>query len=136
MSKLNRVLSSLGLFCHVPWKRDLLDWDSRMRSSATPFAVGCTYTQMRAIILCIAIEVALNLILKSQSNRSIFNGTWQKGPRELDNRLSPPAPMNHVKIFKGWPLQDAPSMLVQLWYKSFPPGRFLPGGNEEANYVE
>jgi len=48
----------------------------------------------------------------------------------------PPAPMNHVKIFKGWPLQDAPSKLVQLWYKSFPPGRFLPVGNEEANYVE
>jgi len=44
--------------------------------------------------------------------------------------------MNHVKIFKGWPLQDAPSKLVQLWYKSFPPGRFLPRGNEEANYVE
>jgi len=44
--------------------------------------------------------------------------------------------MNHVKIFKGWHIQDAPSMLVQLWYKSFPRGRFLPGGNEEANYVE
>jgi len=29
---------------------------------------------------------------------------------------------------------DAPSKLVQLWYKSFPPGRFLPGGNEQANY--
>jgi len=47
-----------------------------------------------------------------------------------------PALMNHVKIFKGWPLQDAPWMLVQLWYKSFPPGRFLPGGNEEAKCVE
>ena len=34
--------------------------------------------------------------------------------------LYPPAPMNHVKIFKGWPLRDAPSKLVQLWYKSFP----------------
>ena len=22
--------------------------------------------------------------------------------------------MNHAKTFKGWPLQDAPSMLVQL----------------------
>jgi len=43
--------------------------------------------------------------------------------------------MNHVNIFKGWPLQDAPSKLVQLWYKSFPPGRFLPGGNEEANLM-
>jgi len=35
--------------------------------------------------------------------------------------------MNHVKIFKGWPLQDAPLKLVKLWYKSFPQGR---------NYVE
>jgi len=33
---------------------------------------------------------------------------------------APPAPMNHVKIFKGWPPQDAPSTLAQLWYKSFP----------------
>jgi len=32
----------------------------------------------------------------------------------------PPAPMNHVKIFKDWPPRDAPSKLVQLWYKSFP----------------
>ena len=34
---------------------------------------------------------------------------------------TPPAPINHVKIFKGWPPRDAPSKLVQLWYKSFPP---------------
>jgi len=34
---------------------------------------------------------------------------------------NPPAPMNHVKIFKGWPPRDAPSELVQLWYKIFPP---------------
>ena len=38
--------------------------------------------------------------------------------------ISPPDPMNHVKIFKGWPLQDAAPKLVQLWYKSFQPGRF------------
>jgi len=35
--------------------------------------------------------------------------------------IYPPAPMNHVKIFKGWPPRDAPSKLVQLWYKTFPP---------------
>ena len=35
--------------------------------------------------------------------------------------MVPPAPMNHVKIFKGWPPRVAPSKLVQLWYKSFPP---------------
>ena len=51
-------------------------------------------------------------------------------------RVCPPDPMNHVKIFKGWPLQETPFGLVQLWYKSLPPGRFLPGGNVEANYVE
>jgi len=36
-------------------------------------------------------------------------------------RLKLPAPMNHVKIFNGWPPRDAPSKLVQLWYKIFPP---------------
>jgi len=35
--------------------------------------------------------------------------------------IHPPAPMNHVKIFKGWPPRDAPSKLVQLWYKIFAP---------------
>jgi len=35
--------------------------------------------------------------------------------------VCPPAPMNHVKIFKGWLPRDAPSKLVQLWYKTFPP---------------
>jgi len=33
----------------------------------------------------------------------------------------PPAPMNHVNIFKGCPPRDAPSELVQLGYKKFPP---------------
>jgi len=31
----------------------------------------------------------------------------------------PPAPKNNVKMFKGWPPQDALSGLVQLWYKLF-----------------
>ena len=35
--------------------------------------------------------------------------------------MYPPAPMNHIKIFKGWPPRDAPSKLVQLWYTTFPP---------------
>jgi len=35
--------------------------------------------------------------------------------------IYPPAPMNHVKRFKGWPPRDAPSKLVQMWYKSFLP---------------
>jgi len=34
---------------------------------------------------------------------------------------NPPAPMNHVKIFKGWPTRDAPSKQVQLWYQTSSP---------------
>jgi len=37
--------------------------------------------------------------------------------------------MNHVKIFKGWPPQDTPSKLVQLWYKKIPPDH---GGQVET----
>jgi len=36
----------------------------------------------------IATEVAFNLILQSQSNWSLFSGTWQKRRKELFNRLS------------------------------------------------
>ena len=38
----------------------------------------------------------------------------------LSVHIYPPAPMNHVQISKGWPPRDAPSKLVQLWYKTFP----------------
>ena len=48
-------------------------------------------------------------------------------------RLHSARPYESVKIFKGWPPRDAPSKLVQLWYKTFPPDRFLSGGNEEPN---
>jgi len=48
-----------------------------------------------------------------------FSGT--KKLERRNKRRCQPAPMNHVKIFKGWPPRDAPSELVQLWYKTFPP---------------
>jgi len=37
----NRCSSSLGLFCHVPLKRDQGDWDRRLGLNATPNAIGC-----------------------------------------------------------------------------------------------
>ena len=40
---LNRVSSSLGLFCHVSLKRTQLRWDWRMRSDDTSNAIGCVY---------------------------------------------------------------------------------------------
>ena len=96
------------------------------------------------VVLLLCVYVACNPLQECRPRAGRFRDTlslrtthmrsqWHGG---VSGVAAPPAPMNSVKIFKGWPLQDAPSMLVQLWYKSFPPGRFLPGGNEEANYVE
>jgi len=73
------------------------------------------------------------IALQSQTRENASLDSEPEWPNLGEN---PPDPMNHVKIFNWWPLQDAPSELVQLWYKSFPWGRFLPGGNEETNYVE
>jgi len=39
--KLNRSSSSPRLCCHVPLKRDQLDWDWRMRLNDTPNIIGC-----------------------------------------------------------------------------------------------
>jgi len=44
--------------------------------------------------------------------------------------------MNRVKIFKGWPLQDAPLKLVQLWYKSFEKGTFCLSEIHPKNVCE
>ena len=40
-SKNNRWTNSLGHFCHVPLKRDQLDWDVRIRLNDTTNAKGC-----------------------------------------------------------------------------------------------
>ena len=40
-SNLHRWSNSLGLFCHVPLKRDQGEWDWRLRLSDTPDATDC-----------------------------------------------------------------------------------------------
>ena len=42
-SNLNRRSSSLGLFCHVPLKRDQGDWGQRLWLRDTPNAIGCIF---------------------------------------------------------------------------------------------
>jgi len=42
ISKLNRRSSFLGLFCHVPLKRDQWNWDCRISANDSPNAIGCT----------------------------------------------------------------------------------------------
>jgi len=52
-SKLNRWSSSLGLFYHVPLKRDQgdWDWDWRLRLDGAPYAIGCVCLWYRCIHL-------------------------------------------------------------------------------------
>jgi len=51
ISHLNRESSSLGLFCHVPLKRDQGDWDWRLRWNVTPNAIGCNTSREDQIFL-------------------------------------------------------------------------------------
>ena len=37
------ISNFLGLFCHVPLKRDQWDWDWRFRLNDTPNSIGCTW---------------------------------------------------------------------------------------------
>jgi len=39
--------NSLGLFCHIPLKRDQWDSDWRLRLNATPIAIGCTFNDYK-----------------------------------------------------------------------------------------
>ena len=41
ISKLNQLFCCVRLFGHVPFKRDQLEWDWRMRSNDTPKTIGC-----------------------------------------------------------------------------------------------
>ena len=48
----------------------------------------------------------------------------------------PARPYESCKIFKGRPRRNAFSNVVHRQHKSFPPYRFLSGGNQEHNWVE
>ena len=50
--------------------------------------------------------------------------------------VTPPAPMNYIKYLRAGHRRNAFSNLVPRQYKSFPPDRFLSGGNQEHNWVE
>jgi len=42
ISNVNRCSNSLGLLCHVSFKKDQGDWDWRLRLNNTPNAIGCS----------------------------------------------------------------------------------------------
>jgi len=58
ISNLNPWSSSLGLFCHVPLKRNQQDWDWRLRFNDTPSAIG--YTNISSYP-CSSLSLSLSL---------------------------------------------------------------------------
>jgi len=82
-SILNWWSSSLGLFNHVPLKRDQGDWDWRLRVDDTPNAMGCTkllfqvikvikatkllFKVTKAIIIIIHIVIDSSVLAESKS---------------------------------------------------------------------
>ena len=71
------LVSVIGLFC----KRDLHFEGAYYRSHL--ISRMCLRMQLQPI----AFGASFSLNLQSQSPWSLFNGTWQKRPRELENRL-------------------------------------------------
>jgi len=106
------LFSSFSKNCLVPinWlfyssiSRPLSTWDSQ-----PPFPPSSTVTLARSLLPSISLFTCC--VARSVSHAASLFVCFQ---------AIPPAPMKHIKILKGWPLRDAPSELVQLWYKSFP----------------
>jgi len=88
-------------------------------------AVCCSMLQYVAVCCSVLLYVAGRIFWAHSKKWQVCSLKSYKVLLETPYTFVTPYPMNHVKIFKGWPLQDAPWKLVQLWYKSFPPGRFL-----------
>ena len=84
---------------------------SRERAGAIALALSLFRSRYRS--LSFALATALSLALATALALSLsFSLSFS-----LLLSLNPPAPTNHVKLFKGWPRGDAPSKVVQLWYK-------------------
>jgi len=58
-SILNWWSSSLGLFYHVPLKRDLGDWDWRLRWNETPNAIGYTMSARLWLFILVALRICI-----------------------------------------------------------------------------
>ena len=86
--------------------------------------VGCVCVcQCECTCVCVC---ACECVREGESDRERVGTKKSERERERERESStesqrPPAPMNHEKILKGWPSQDAPWIMVQLWYKTFTP---------------
>jgi len=54
--------------------------------------------QMQWAVEPIAFGESFNLNFQSQSGWSLFNGTWQKRPRELDHRMLFEKQVQHIAL--------------------------------------
>jgi len=60
ISKFNRLSSSQRLFCHIPLRRDQLDWDWWFRFNNSPIATACIHIYIHicvCIYLCVYIHI-------------------------------------------------------------------------------
>jgi len=64
--------------------------------------------------ICLVEMICTTVVQASKGPALKYFYMIHRGGWHAKRRVWPPAPMNHVKIFKGWPLRDAPSELVQL----------------------
>jgi hypothetical protein len=110
-------------------RAELVDSNWYRQRADTKYVLHLIYTLSSSQIRSVANEKAL---LKSMrvSNcvtsrcvplRRGFPQRFAFPTRKRPLWYTPPAPMNHVRIFKGWPPRDALSKLVKLWYRTFPP---------------
>jgi len=70
-------------FCEYIPPKDLI----LPREPCVAASVLMPILKISSIVYTIAFGVSFNLNLESESPWTLFNGTWQKRPRELDHRL-------------------------------------------------
>jgi len=77
-SNLNRWSSPLGLFYHVPLKKDQGDWDWRLRFNDIPNAIGCTYhpyglATIRRLLTIIGLFCRISFLLQGSFANETYN---------------------------------------------------------------
>jgi len=107
ISNRNRSSSFLGLFCHVPLKRDQGDWDWRLRLSDTPNAIVCTSIWMRSHMNEIPYECDPIWMKKWHSKCNRLYVDMNEIPYECD----PIWMWSHMNVIPYEPRNDTPNAI-------------------------
>jgi len=123
------------LECAIEW--DVCDETSEMWHISQLFVCVTRETHgqfMAHSSVCLAHSTVCHIsLVSSHTSHSMAHSSvclvW------VCHELSTARSYESCKIFKGRPRRNAFSNLVHRQYKSFPPDRFLSGGNQEHNWV-